>query len=623
MNTTSHSNQTLAFEPALDRSGGAPCPVPTRTEVPEADTWDLTRLYPTPADWEADFAKVKAEAPAMTGFRGRIGESPAILRECMECEKGVDQLLERLHHYASLRVAGDSSDDTGLALDGRLRNFYTDWMAMCAFVTPEIQAISDDDFARWLKDPALAEWSIRLGKVRRYKPHVLSENEERLMALSSHALGANRETFSQLTNVDMRFGNVENERGELEPLSPSSFVGFLERDDRGVRERAFFQFYKEFEEHAYTLAAAFGGSVRADVFHARARRHSSALEAALFPDAVPRSIYDNLVSAVRDHLPVLHEYYELRRRLLGLEDLHHYDCYTPLVKEVPTDYAFDDASRLICESLHHLGNEYTTTLEEGLVRGRWVDRYENKGKRSGAFSSGSYGNPPFILMNFKRNVFSDTYTLAHEAGHSMHTWLSQQNQSYQDHHYPIFLAEVASTFNEELLTHHLLETRQEPMFRALVLNRQIDDIRGTVFRQTMFAEFERDIHAMEEAGEALTLTSIRACYRKLLDAYFGPKFTVDPVLELECLRIPHFYSAFYVYKYATGLSASVALSQRVLNGGKAEIDAYHGFLRSGGSRYPLETLRAAGVDLETPEPVRATLSLFKQRVDELAAILNG
>src|SRR5205807_1940711 len=416
----------------------------------------------------------------------------------------------------------------------------------------------------------------------------------RLLALGSAALDGYDETFSQLTDVDMKFGVLVDEKGEEKPLTQSSFSSFLVKRDHALRKRAFHQFYDEFQDHQYTLAASLAYSVKADVFRARARHYESALEAALFPDDVPVSVYEGLIASVRANLKPLFRYFELRRRVLGLAELHHYDTYAPLVPEVETRVTFDQAIEHVVAALAPLGKEYVDVLTEGL-RGRWCDRYETKGKRSGAFSSGSYGAPPFILMNYKDDVFADVYTLAHEAGHSMHTWFSQKSQSFQDYEYPIFLAEVASTFNEELLTHHLLEQTSDPKMRAYIINRQIDDIRGTVFRQTMFAEFEKIIHSIEESGDALTLDVFRSQYHKLLEAYFAENLVLDPELDLECLRIPHFYHAFYVYKYATGISAAVALSQRVLSGEPGSVETYLDFLRSGGSKFPLETLKAAGV----------------------------
>jgi oligoendopeptidase F len=361
--------------------------------------------------------------------------------------------------------------------------------------------------------------------------------------------------------------------------------------------------------------------VKADVFHARARHYPSALEAALFPDDVPVAVYGGLIQSVRANLKPLFRYFDFRRRVLGLGELHHYDTYVPLVTEIQTRFTFDEAVEMVLDALAPLGKEYVQVLAEGLRSRRWCDRYENKGKRSGAFSSGSYGAPPYILMNYKQDVFADVYTLAHEAGHSMHSWFSQSSQLFQDYEYPIFLAEVASTFNEELVTHHLLRTTNDPKMRAYIINREIDDLRGTLFRQTMFAEFERIIHAIEESGDALTLDVFKSEYHKLLEAYFAENFVLDPELDLECLRIPHFYHAFYVYKYATGISAAVALSQRVLSGQPGTVDAYLKFLCSGGSKFPLETLKAAGVDMTTPAPIESTLHLFEHRLGELETLL--
>jgi oligoendopeptidase F len=595
--------------------------VPKRDQIPLTDTWDLTLLYATPEKWTEDFRALQSEYKNITRFKGRVGESAQTLRDTLEFEKSLNLKIERLHHYAMLKNAEDGSDNANLAREGQLQNLLTKIGEASAFLTPEIQAIDDSTFAAVLNEPLLEDWVVMLKKIRRLKPHTLSEAEERLLALGATALRGHRETFSQLTNVDMKFGALADEKGEVRALTQSSFSSFLVKRDVEIRKRAFHQFYAEFKDHAYTLASSFASSVRADVFGARARNYPSALENALFYDDVPAAVYDNLIASVRANLAPLFEYYDLRRRVLGLGEIHHYDTYVPMVPDLETNIPFDAAVDKVLDALVPLGSDYVHTLGGGL-RGRWCDRYESKGKRSGAFSSSSYGNPPFIMMNYKADVFSDVYTLAHEAGHSMHTWYAQGNQKFQDYDYPIFLAEVASTFNEELLTHHLLESTDDKKMRAYLINRQIDGIRGTVYRQTMFAEFEKMVHAMEEAGEALTLDSFRAAYRKLLDVYFGQDFTIDAELELECLRIPHFYNAFYVYKYATGMSAAVSLSQRVLHGGAAEVEAYLGFLKSGGTKYPIPTLAAAGVDMSSPDPIDRTLQLFARRVRELGDLLE-
>ncbi len=612
----------MIFHKQEDDNTPAARTVPTRAEIPTSDTWDLTPLYPDVAAWQADLDAVRVEYPRIADYKGRLGRTARDLFEALEFEKALSLKLERLYSYASLQTSEDGSNTEFLAREGQLDNLYTRIGEASAFFEPEIQAISDEVFGGLLADPVLAPWKTRLHKLRRFKPHILSEAEERLLALGASALAGHRETFGQLTNVDMKFGTIRDENGHEVELSQSAYSSFLYKRQPELRKAAFHQFYKEFGDHQYTLAASLSSSVKADVFRARARNHPSALEAALFSDRIPVSIYDNLIVSVRNHFEPLRRYYALRRRVLGLSEIHQYDTYVPMVSGVQKQTTFDEATRLVVDALAPLGGEYTATLEEGLTRGRWCDRYETKGKRSGAFSSGSYGNPPYILMNYKADVFSDVYTLAHEAGHSMHTWHSQRHQTYQDYHYPIFLAEVASTFNEELLTHHLLEKTDDPQTRAYLINRQIDDLRGTLYRQTMFAEFEKLVHAMEEAGEPLTIDSFRTTYHGLLEAYFGPDFVLDAELDIECLRIPHFYNAFYVYKYATGISAAVALSQKVLHGDAADLEAYLGFLQSGGSEYPLETLQKAGVDLSTPAPVDAALDLFSRRLTELEGLLG-
>ncbi len=594
--------------------------IPTRDEMLETDKWDLSHLFASADKWSEDFARIQANYPRLTTWKGRVGESAGTLAEMLEFDKAVDLKIERVYHYASLQLAEDSSNPAFLSRMGQLQNLLTTIGEVTSFIVPEIQAIADEKFAEFLEDPALAEWQIRLRKVRRMKPHVLSEKEERLLALGGAALDGYDDAFSQLTDVDMKFGVLADEKGEERPLTQSSYSSFLVKRDHALRKRAFHQFYAEFQDHQFTLASNLAYSVKADVFRARARNYPSALEASLFKDDIPPAVYDSLIGSVRQNLAPLFRYYELRKRVLGLDELHPYDTYVPLVAEIETNISFDEAITDVLASLAPLGQEYVEALGAGL-RGRWCDRYESKGKRSGAFSSGSYGAPPYILMNYKPDVFSDVYTLAHEAGHSMHTWFAQRTQLYQDSDYPIFLAEVASTFNEELLNHYLLERTTDPKMRAYIINRQIDDIRGTLFRQTMFAEFEKVIHALEESGEALTLEVFKTEYRKLIEGYFGPGVVLDPELDLECLRIPHFYNAFYVYKYATGISAAIALSERVMSGAPGAVEAYLGFLKSGGSKFPLETLQAAGVDMRTPAPVESTLRLFDRRLSELEALL--
>ncbi len=605
-----------------DLSGETPASaLKNRIEVHKADTWDLSPIFPDDAAWEAEFSDLAGRYEGISSFRGTLGKSAANLATVMEFEKSLDRSTERLAQYAGLRLSEDSSHAASLDRDGRLSSLCSKISEACSWVAPEIQEIQDNTFSSFLSDPALAEWQIPLQRLRRLKPHILSNSEERILSLAMPAIGGHHETFSQLTNVDMTFGTILDDRGREIELTQSSFSSLLQRPDREVRRTAFEKFYAEFAAHRYTLASSLSNSVKADVFLAKSRNYPSALEASLFSDNVPVTVYNNLISAIRSRLPVLHRYYGLRQRVFNLPDLHVYDTYAPMVSAVQSDVSFDDAIEMVLTSLTPLGPEYIETLGRGLRHERWCDRYENKGKRSGAFSYGTYQGPPYILMNYKPDVFSDIYTLAHEAGHSMHTWYSRQAQSFQNYHYPIFLAEVASTFNEILLTEHLLAETRDCAMRAYLINRQIDDLRGTLFRQTMFAEFEKMTHAAEESGAALTLESFRKMYRGLLDLYFGSGVVIDEDLELECLRIPHFYSAFYVYKYATGISAASTLATQVLRTGQTE--RYFGFLKSGGSRFPIETLSEAGVDMNSPAPVNAALDLFERRVAELEELLGS
>jgi oligoendopeptidase F len=595
--------------------------IPLRSEIAENETWDLRPLFSSEEEYLKMVDRFRSEFPKIAEFKGRLGGAAKDLQECLRFEDDLDLMAERLGHYASLRLAEDSSNDENLARKAVLTNLFTRAREIAAFIIPEIQQISDETFQLFLSDPLLQAWRIPLIKIRRYRPHTLSESEERLLAASSTVIHGHSETFSQLTNVDMKFGTVIDEQKRELPLSQSTFITFLQQNDREVRKRAFHQFYQEFGDHQYTLASALAASVRGDVFYARTRNYGSAREAALFPDNVPTAVYDNLIATVRSRLEVLHTYYALRKELLGLSELHQYDTFVPLVPAVRKHIPFEEAVRLVIAAMSPLGTEYVEALTRGL-NSRWVDRYETKGKRSGAFSSSSYGNPPYILMNYKADVLSDVFTLAHEAGHSMHSWFAQSHQPFQTYSYPIFLAEVASTFNEELLTHYLLERAQEPALRAYLVDRQLESIRSVFFRQTMFAEFEQRAHEIEEKGEALTLASFKQLYHNLLETYLGPALVIDPELDLECLRIPHFYSAFYVYKYATGFSAAVALADRVRQAGQGAREAYLGFLRSGGSKFPIETLQEAGVDMLTPGPIEGATSLFARRVQELRDLLQ-
>ena len=594
--------------------------LPARKAVPAGDTWDLASLCRSDAEWEEALAVWEARISQFAPYAGTLGTSAERLAECLAHDLAFDREGDRLGTYAQLRASEDLASADAQRMVGRFQHVSTRAGEAASFIRPEIMAIPPATLADWMSLPVLAPYRLLLERIVRTRPHTLSEREEKLLAMQGTFAGTAGKVFRQLTDADLKFGDVTTGKGERVELSNATFTTLLHDTAPDVRRTVFHQFYAEYEAHANTLAATLSGSNERDIYAARVRGFPSAVEAALFSDNVPLSVYDRLVDAVRGNLPAVHRYYDLRKRVLGLDEIHLYDCYVPLVPELEQRHTWDQAVAVILESLAPLGGDYGQRLERGL-RGRWCDRYPNAGKRSGAFSSGTYDSDPYILMNFQEDVIEHVFTLTHEAGHSMHTRFSADAQPYQYSGYTIFVAEVASTFNDQLLTRLLLERATSPKERAAIIAREIDSIRATIIRQTMFAEFERKTHASAEAGEPLTLERLRGIYRELLAAYFGPRFTVDPQLELECLRIPHFYNAFYVYKYATGLAAAITLAKRVADGAPGALDRYLGFLKGGSSKWPLDLLRDAGVDLETPAPVDTALARFSELVDELATLL--
>ncbi|MBI9090979.1 MAG: oligoendopeptidase F [Desulfobacterium sp.] len=592
--------------------------VKTREQIPKSDQWNLDQLFADADAWEQAFTEYKTRIPRISQFQGTLGRSAQDLKACLDFMDRLNQLDERLHYYAMLRLSEDAGDSENQKRSSRYLNLATKAQGEASYQTPEIQTIDEKTMAAFLADPLLATHGIYLEKLLRFKPHILTQAEERLLALQAESAAAVSKTFSALTDVDMDFGTVDTPDGP-KPLSQSSFSQFLLSPDRELRKKAYGQFYGVFDGHKNTLASLYEGSIRRDVYLAKIKNYPSARAKALFPDKVPENVYDNLVTRVRHHLPSLHGYYALRKKIMGLSELRHYDVYAPLVPDVKISHTYEEAVHVIIKALKPLGEEYGNTLKKGLL-GTWVDRYENKGKRSGAFSAGSYNAEPYILMNYKEDVLRDVFTLAHEGGHSMHSDYSIRNNPFSHYDYTIFEAEVASTFNEQLLFHHMMKENTDKTLQTYLIGKQIDDILATVMRQTMFAEFETETHRRAEAGESLSLDDFRAIYRRLLAEYFGPEMVLEEVSDLEGLRIPHFYRAFYVYKYATGLSAAIALSRRVLNGGDTEREDYLNFLKSGGSKYPLESLALAGVDMGRTDPIDDALALFADLVTQLESI---
>lgn len=587
-----------------------------RSEVAEGDTWDLSSLYGCDADWEADFKVFESRIGDYTNFRGRLAEGHHVLAECLRFDLEIDRLAERLGTYAFLKTTEDQANSAYQALTARFQNVAVKAGQLASYIRPEILSLPETQIADYLRSAELSDLRLVLERIERYRAHTLTDSEEKLLAMQGEMAQTANKVFRQLNDADLKFGTIEDENGQSVELSNSNFSQFLICPKREVRKTAFEQYYEQYQAHENTLSASLAGSIHGDVYYARARKYPSSLAAALFPDNVPASVLENLIASVRKNLPAVHDYLEIRRRKMGLEDLHHYDTYVPIVSDMEQQRTWEQAVECVIDSLQPLGSEYCKTLRAGLA-GRWCDRYPNKGKQSGAFSCGTFVGDPYIMMNYKPTVLNDLFTLTHEAGHSMHSHYSAKHQPFQYYNYTIFVAEVASTFNEQLLTHHLLQHSDDDRFRAYLINHEIDSVRATIVRQTMFAEFEKITHEMAESGEPLTVESFKSVYRKLLEDYFGPKFIIDDQLTLECFRIPHFYRAFYVYKYATGLSAAIALSRRVLNGGQQELADYLNFLKGGCSKDPLDLLAAAGVDMTSPRPVDIALAHFGSLVQEL------
>ena len=598
-----------------------PITLPPRSQVNPSDTWDLTQLFKNDAAWEKAFIVWQKKIPGYAKFKGKLKSGAKAIRLLLEFDRALDLESDRIGQYAFLKTSEDQANSDYQRMKGRFIAAATKAGEAAAYIRPELLAIPPKKMNAFLKSVDLKSWKLALERIIRYRPHTLGDAEEKLLAMQGQMSDASGSIFRQLIDSDLKWPTLKNEDGQEIELTNSTFILFLESPKREVRETAFRAYYKQIEGHKNTIAAAYNGAVQRDVYYSNARGFKSARDSALFSDNVPTAVYDNLIKSVRKGLPTLHRFYDLRRRAMKLKDIHHYDTYVPILSDLKVDYSWEKAAKTIAEALAPLGSEYTKTMHDGLTKARWCDRYPNVGKSSGAFSSGSFDGLPYILMNYQPSMLDHVFTLAHEAGHSMHSWYSARSQPYQYHNYTIFVAEVASTFNEQLLAHHLMANARDKREKAFLVNKMIDDIRGTIIRQTMFAEFEKLSHDLVEKGEPLTVEALRTMYRGLLETYFGPQFAIDNELELECMRIPHFYRAFYVYKYATGLSAAIALSQNVLKGGKKDVEAYLRFLKAGCSQWPIDILKDAGVDMSKPAPVDAAMKQLSVLVDELEELL--
>jgi oligoendopeptidase F len=590
--------------------------VPQRGDIDSQFKWDIASVYADDQAWETDLVKAQALADRISGLQGRWGESAPLLLELLKLQDELNILAGKVEVFASMIRDEDTGNSRGQTMADRSQSAMTKISAAISFIEPEILALPQERVQEFIQqEPGLGHYSFYLERLLRRKPHTLSPQEEKLLSMAGEMVLAPYNIFSMLNNADLRFPDVVDEQGEKVELSQGRYVRFLQSKDRRVRAEAFKAMYTTYGTVKNTLAASLSSAVKANIFVARARNFASALEASIHHDNLPVQVYNNVVDTIEKNLAHLHRYVALKKRVLKLDEIHMYDVYAPMVADARADFSYQEGCDLVREFLLPLGAQYLEAFEESLSQG-WIDVYENRGKRSGAYSSGSYGTKPFILLNYD-NTLNDVSTLAHELGHSIHTWFSHRNQSVTYAGYPIFSAEVASTLNEALLNHHLLKVTQDKRLRLYIINEYLETIRTTVYRQAMFASFERDIYALVERGEALTHEALSAKWLELNKIYFGPQMVVDEDIALEWARIPHFYYNFYVFKYVTGFAAATTLAEKVLEEGEPARDRYLNFLAAGDSDYPLNLLKQAGVDMAAPEPLEKTLAVFARLLDQL------
>ncbi len=585
---------------------------PTREELRTEDTWDLRSLFASDDAWDSELQALNASKDDISKYRGRLGESLDVFLEAHDLLFSFEERIEAIVAYAELSRSENLEDPRRVERAEQAMLLYTEWSSASSFFTPELIALPEARVEEYLQDKRTQVYRRPIILQQRQKKYVLSDAEEKLLAMQQQYSHTAQKAFSVLTNVDMQFGTIEVD-GQQMDLTQSSLRFLLENTDREVRKKSYFQFYKEFEAHKNTLSSLYTGSVQHDVYLAKIRNYPSSRMSSLYGDDISESVYDTLIERIHDALPDLHRYYELRKKMLGVEKLCHYDVHVPLLSDVDVEYPFDDAVDVMLKACAPLGEEYCSILQKG-IQDRWIDRYESKGKRSGAFSWSTYNSYPYILLNYRSEGIDSLFTLLHEAGHSMHSYLASKHNTYVEHQYTIFEAEIASTLNEMLLSHYLEYNNPSTSMLAYLLNNKIDNFVGTMFRQTMFAEFEHIVHTHAEQGGSLSLEYFTNTYKDLLQLYFGDIVELPDCASLECLRVPHFYSAFYVYKYATGIAASTCFAQELLQTG--DNDPFLSFLKRGGRDFPLTNLGMSGVTVdraldEATKLFRETLNRFE------------
>lgn len=594
--------------------------LPKREEIEAKYKWKLEDIYADDEAWEADFKEVRVFNTEIGKFKGTLAESSQNLLTCLKfCDKLLS-LNDKLYIYARMRRDEDNANPKYQALTDRAMAMNTEAYAAVSFIVPEIISIKEELLNSYIEgNEDLQLYRQYFVEILRQKKHILSENEEQLLALASEIAHAPADIFTMFNNADIKFPFINDEEGNVVELTKGRYIKFLESKDRRVREDAFHALYDTYSKVKNTLASSLNNNIKKNRFFATVRKYDSCLQSSLDNDNISKDVYNNLIDTVNKSLPLLHRYLRLRKRALKLDELHMYDLYVPIVEEPMKSVSYEDALQMVYKGLHPLGKQYQDDLDHSFKSG-WIDVFENEGKTSGAYSWGTHLTHPYVLLNYQGTI-NDVFTIAHEMGHALHSYYTNKTQPYIYSEYRIFVAEVASTVNESLLIKYMLENTRDVKEKAYLLNHYLEEFRGTLFRQTMFAEFEKAIHEKIESGEALTAQNFCMIYRGLNQKYFGDEVAIDNDIDMEWARIPHFYSSFYVYKYATGLSAATSLSQQMLKEGSKAVERYIGFLSSGGSDYPLNLLKKAGVDLSEPKPVEDAMKVFEGILDELEGII--
>ncbi|MEO8973225.1 MAG: oligoendopeptidase F [Ktedonobacteraceae bacterium] len=592
-----------------------------RADISIENTWNLASIFPSDTQWERDYQALSNRLPEIEALAGTLAQSGQALFTVLQTRDDLIQEVERLYVYASMHKDEDTANSTYQGMTDRAMQLYVRASTVASYIEPEILALPQEQLDVFLREaPELGLYRQQLADLNRQRAHVRSAEIEAILAATGEIASGPGSIFTMIDNADLHLPTIRDEKGEQVQLTHGNYLTYIRSTDRGVRKEAFEGMQGTFLKQRNTLAATLSANVKADIFDATQHYYSSCREAALAHYNIPESVYDNLIGTVSEYIPLLNRYMKLRKRLLGLQELHMYDLYVPIVEETMQDVSYQQARDTVLQALSPLGEQYLSTLNKAFTE-RWIDVYETKSKRSGAYSGGAYSTNPFILLNFQNNRDS-MYTLIHELGHSMHSYFTRTHQPFQYGDYTIFVAEVASTLNEGLLTEYLLKTTTDRALRLAILNHSLEDFRGTLFRQTMFAEFEQQIHSHAEQGVPLTADMLSDLYHQLNEKFYGGETVIDELIDIEWGRIPHFYSSFYVYQYSTGISAASALVQRILHEGQPAVDRYLRFLSSGSSDYSIELLKKAGVDMTSPEPVRLALQLFESHLSQMEDLLG-